>query len=243
MPQLTRRDEAMLEWLAVVRVAGVQALQYALAGFGGGAEPLSQRRAQQWIVRMLQTGLIGRTAPTFHFESIVWLTRDAFGQRPPNLFQGTARHEVAVASASARYIARGYSWARDRRPNGLLDHQADGVARKGDTIELIEVEMTQKARGRYRVICDSHAFRMDHEGVTRVTYLCTPAAGRSVGREADRFLHPLHRSRLITLHAFDVHGRVVGDLEPLWQHSPERGNGQVELAGFDCPSTQQGVRQ
>lgn len=240
--QLTRRDEAMLEWLAVVRVADVHAIRYALAGFAGNPDPVTMRRAQQWILRMLGTGLIGRARPTFRDESIVWVTRDAFGQRPPNLFQQTARHEVAVAAASARYVAQGYGWARDQKPSGLLDHQADGVARKGDVLELIEVEMTQKTRGRYRVICDSHAFRMEHEGVTRVTYLCTPAASRSVAREADRFLHPTHRSRLITLDVFDVHGRVVGDLGPLWEpilQSMPR-SGQVELSGFDRPFDQRG---
>jgi hypothetical protein len=240
--QLTRRDEAMLDWLGIVRVADVHAIRYALAGFAGTSVPVTMRRAQQWILRMLGTGLIDRARPTFRDESIVWATRDAVGLRPPNLYRQTARHEVAVAAASARYIAQGYRWTRDRKPTGLLDHQADGVAVKGDIVELIEVEMTQKTRGRYRVICDSHAFRMEHEGIARVAYLCSQDAARSVSREADRFLLPAHRVRLVSLNIFDVHGRVTGDLEPLWQHPPEPGSGQLELAGFDCPSAQHGVR-
>jgi len=241
--QLTRRDEVMLEWLGVVRVADVHAISYALAGFAGGSVPVTMRRAQQWILRMVSTGLIDRARPTFRDESIIWATRDAVGLRPPNLFRQTARHEVAVAAASARYIAQGYRWTRDRKPTGLLDHQADGVAVKGDIVELIEVEMTQKTRGRYRVICDSHAFRMEHEGIARVAYLCSPDATGPVSREADRFLLPAHRQRLVSLSIFDVHGRVVGDFEPLWRHTPEPGVGQVGLEGFDSPLRESGSRR
>lgn len=87
---------------------------------------------------------------------------DASGDRNsnPNLCRQTARHEVAVAAVSARYIANGYTWARDRVAPSRGEHQADGVATCGGEVELVEVELTPKALYRYPGIFRSHASRL-----------------------------------------------------------------------------------
>ena len=92
---------------------------------------------------MDQVGFIGTTRHGFTTGSIIWPTHDV-GLRPPNLLRQTTRHELTVAAVSARYLAHGYQWQRDRRPEFLLDHQADGVATKDGQVELIEVELTPK---------------------------------------------------------------------------------------------------
>jgi hypothetical protein len=129
--------------------------------------------------------------------------------RPLNLLGQTFRHEVAVASASARYLFNGWSWARDRKASSYHDHQADGVATRGDEAELVEVELTPKAIERYGPICTSHSWRMSHEGVTRVVYLCTADATRMVTREANRHIFRDDRERLITITAFDKRGTWI----------------------------------
>ena len=72
----------------------------------------------------------------------------------------------------------------------LHDHQADGIATRGEETELVEIELTPKAIERYAPICNSHSWRMTREGITRVVYLCTADATRMVkvsleGMEAD----------------------------------------------------------
>lgn len=114
----------------------------------GGSET-----GNQWIAWLVAEGLIQRAQPAFNGRSITWATRQGVGSVAPNLYRQTTRHEVAVASVSARYLARGYTWFPNRRPASLQDHQVDGVAVKGDIVELIEVELTPKSLGRYKVIC------------------------------------------------------------------------------------------
>ncbi|WBM78830.1 hypothetical protein KIV56_09405 [Cryobacterium breve] len=130
----------MVDWLSTVRLAEVDAIRWALGAMSGSADPISTRKAQHWVTRMVEAGLVDRARPTFQGASIVWATHDAVGRQPPNLFRQTTRHEVAVATVSARYLALGYTWQRDRRPVGVFDHQADGVATRGDQVELVEVE-------------------------------------------------------------------------------------------------------
>ncbi|WBM79872.1 hypothetical protein KIV56_17145 [Cryobacterium breve] len=140
MVQVTERDLAMVDWLGTVRLAEVDAIRWALGAMLGSAEPISTRKAQHWIMRMVEAGLVARARPTFQGASIVWATHDAVGRKPPNLFRQTTRHEVAVASVSARYLCLGFTWQRDRRPVGVRDHQADGLATYGGQVELVEVE-------------------------------------------------------------------------------------------------------
>ena len=229
MVQLTSRDEAMLEWLSVVRMADVDAIRWALAGLAGDhtGSPVSRRKAQQWVARLAGVGLVDRARPNFQDGQVVWATHQAIGKSAPNLYRQTARHEVAVAAASARYLARGYTWFRDRRPASTQDHQVDGVAIKGDRIELIEVELTAKTLHRYKTIHTAHATRMTTTGVTRVVYLCTPEAERVVAREADRFIFRTERPRLVTLPVLDARGRWVGDDNAPWDDTAEPASGSV----------------
>ena len=211
MVQLTDRDDAILEWLRVVRMADLDAIRWAMGALGEGDdhEPVTLRNAQRWMHRMHQIGFIGTARPGFPAGSIIWPTHDV-GLRAPNLLRQTTRHELTVATISARYLAAGYQWRRDRRPEYLLDHQGDGVATKDGQIELIEVELTPKTRDRYRVILNSHARRLDTE-IDRIIYYCTPAAARTVAQEADRNLIRDTRPRLLTLPVFDRQGNLAAD--------------------------------
>lgn len=220
MMQLTDRDEAMLEWLGVVRMADMDAIRWALGGLAGAGGPVSVRKAQWWVARLAEHGLVDRARPTFRGGSIVWATSLAVRGPAPDLFRQTTRHEVAVAAVSARYLARGYTWSRDRKPASRLDHQADGMAIKGEIVELVEVELTPKTPARYKLICDSHATRLSRQGVARVAYLCTADAARLVSKQADRFIFRTERPKLHVLSAFDKQGRWVGSEDELWSTEP-----------------------
>jgi hypothetical protein len=211
MVLVTARDEAMLEWLGAVRVADMQSVRFALAAFADANQPVSLRRAQQWVARMKLTELVETSRLTMQDGSVVWASQRATGKRPLNILGQTFRHEVAVASASSRYLFNGWTWARDRQALSFNDHQADGIATRGGETELVEVELTPKAIERYVGICTSHSWRISHEGVTRVVYLCTSDATRMVTREADKLLFRDDRSRLITVTAFDKRGTWMDD--------------------------------
>lgn len=222
MVMVTARDEAMLEWLSVVRVADMESLRFALAAFADANQPVSLRRAQQWVARLRLTELIDSSRLTLQDGSVVWASQRVTGKRPLNLLGQTFRHEVAVASASARYLFNGWSWSRDRQALSFNDHQADGIATRDGETELVEVELTPKASERYAPICNSHAWRMTNEGVTRVVYLCTADATRMVTREADKLLFRGDRQRLLTITAFDKRGRwkdESGHFPEVWESS------------------------
>ena len=233
MVLVTARDEAMLEWLGVVRVADMESLRFALAAFADANQPVSLRRAQQWVARLRPTELIETSRLTLQDGSVVWASPRVTGKRPLNLLGQTFRHEVAVASASARYLFNGWSWSRDRQALSFNDHQADGVATRGSEIELVEVELTPKAIERYAPIFTSHAWRMTKEGVTRVVYLCTADATRMVSREADKLLFRGDRERLLTITAFDKRGRLIdesGRFPEVWESSRVDGGADAVLA-------------
>lgn len=233
--QLTERDEAMLEWLSVVRLADMSALRWALAGLAGSTEgPVSLRKAQQWTARLAEVGLVDRARPTFRDGSIVWATHQAIGKSAPNLFRQTTRHEVAVATVSARYLARGFSWERDRKPAQKNEHQVDGVAIAPDgRRELVEVELTAKVSHRYRMIFQSHTWRMAREGVDKVRYFSDPATARIVTREADNLVFRDDRHRVIVASVFDVRGHWVADDDaPFRDLAPLA----VPLDGLDRPA-------
>jgi hypothetical protein len=214
MVQLTERDSAMLDSLTTVRLADLEAIRWALAGLAGEENPTTLRRVQQWVARLHGVGLLGRAKPAYQAGSVVWPTHMPIGHAP-NLYRQTTRHELAVAAASARFLTRGYQWRRDRKPAGLQDHQADGVAYTADEVVLVEVELTPKTLGRYQLIHRSHAERLSTE-VSRVVYLCTPDAARTVSREADRLIFRDLRPRLVTAATFDVHGRWTGPSDSAW---------------------------
>ena len=213
--QLTARDERIFEWSRVVRIADSEAVRWVLAATDGRGEPVSVRRAQQWIARGVEAGLIERARPIFRDGSVIWLTHAMSGRAAPNLFRATTRHEVAVAALSARFMAAGYAWDRDRQPASTREHAADGIARRGDRVERVEVELTAKTLPRYQSILSGHG-RWLTEGVDRVVYVGTPAAMRAVAREADKWLHPAVRDRLVTVPALDERGHIVGKLDALW---------------------------
>jgi hypothetical protein len=165
---------------------------------------------------MSEMGLVERGRLTYHGNYIAWPSLHATGRPGPNLFRQTTRHELAVAIASARFLGRGYRWTRDRRPASLQDHQADGVALGAEGAELVEVELTPKAIGRYRSIFRSHAERLSAGGVARVVYLCTADAARVVLREADANLFRDLRPRVIAVPTFDVQGSWIGPDDAPW---------------------------
>lgn len=215
--QMTVRDERMLDWLRVVRLADMDAVRWALAGLdedsqstGNDARPVSLRRAQQWVARLVDAGLLDRGRPTFRDGSIIWATFQVTGKARPNLFKQTTRHEVAVASVSARFLAGGAAWRRDRVPPTKAEHMADGVAQRDGVVQLVEVELTAKTLQRYQVILPDHVRRIQG-GIDRVVYLGTPEASRAIDREADKLVHPTLRPRIVILPILDERGRVVDE--------------------------------
>lgn len=221
MVQITRRDDEMLEWLGTVRMADMEAIQWALGALNGFGGPAGRRVAQRWVSRMVDLGLANRERLTYQEGQVVWATHAAVGRTAPNLYRQTTRHELAVAAVSARYLARGYEWFRDRRPQSLQDHQVDGVAVKGNVVELIEVELTAKALRRYKQIHSHHGQRLATGGVSRVVYLCTKDAAKTVAREADRFVFRDQRHQLVALPMFDAKGKWIGNDTDLWDGAPE----------------------
>ena len=216
----------MIDWLKVVRVTDMESIRFALAAFADATRPVSLRRAQQWVARLAELGLVEKERLTLQDGSVIWATQRATGMRPLNLLGQTFRHEVAVASASARYLFNGWSWTRDRKASSYHDHQADGIATRGDETELVEVELTPKAIERYAPIVNSHSWRISREGVTRVVYLCTADATRMVRREAGKLLFRDDKSLLVTITAFDKRGTWIdtsGRFPEVWISTPIDG--------------------
>ncbi len=238
MVQITRRDDEMLQWLGVVRMADMEAIEWALGALNDVGGPAGRRVAQRWVSRMVSLGLADRERLTYQEGQVVWATHAAVGRQAPNLYRQTTRHELAVAAVSARYLARGFEWFRDRRPVSLADHQVDGVAVKGDVVELVEVELTTKKLARYKLIHNHHGQRMATGGVSRVVYLCTKDAARAVSREADKFIFRDQRHRLVTLPVFNEQGRWIGNDTDLWDGAP----GPVESAA-EIPTPQLSDRE
>jgi hypothetical protein len=232
MVLVTARDEQMIEWLKVVRVTDMESIRFALAAFADATRPVSMRRAQQWVARLVELGLVEKERLTLQDGSAIWASQRATGMRPLNLLGQTFRHEVAVASASARYLFNGWSWARDRKASSYHDHQADGIATRGDEVELVEVELTAKAIERYAPIVNSHSWRISREGVTRVVYLCTADATRMVRREADKLLFRDDESLIVTITAFDRRGTWIdasGRFPDVWTSTPNENANPHEI--------------
>ncbi|MHC5797314.1 hypothetical protein ACVXZ4_14265 [Lacisediminihabitans sp. FW035] len=213
---MTERDEAMLDWLSVVRIADMSALRFALAGLAGSSAPVSERRVRQWVARLIEMGLLERERISLKEDSIVWVARRWNGAKRPHLIGQMTRHELTVAAVSARYLTRGFSWERDRKPTSLFEHQTDGVARRGAQVDFVELELTAKTPARYQLIFASHAFRLRESEMARVVYLCTPNAARTVRREAARWMPAEVLPQLVVLEVFDVRGRITTDPRQLW---------------------------
>lgn len=213
MLQLTSRDEAMLDWMNVVRLADVDAIRWALSAYQDDHDgsPVSIRRANHWIARMAELGYLGRARPMYRDRQIVWPTHQASGRSAPRLFRQTLRHEVAVAAVSGRYLASGFSWRRDTLMRSARIHQTDGIAEKGRDVELVEVELTPKTLARYRTILGEHSNRLETEAEARVVYFCSSDVRTVVEREADRWVFREQRPRLSAATTFDREGRWLSD--------------------------------
>jgi len=204
----------MLDWLSIVRLADVEAIRWALAGLKGGCteQPVTIRRANQWIARMAETGLVDRVRPMYRDRQIVWPTRNATGRSAPKLFRQTMRHELAVATVAARYIARGFIWTRD----GDTAHQADGIATRAHEREAVEVELTVKKLARYKTIYGHFGQQLSKGELSRVSYFCTPEVGRLISREADRFVFRDQRPNVVTNSVLTDQGNWIADAEADW---------------------------
>jgi hypothetical protein len=216
------RDEAVLTWFSIVRVANVQSVRWVLGALNGYSSPVSVRRAQSWCSRMETAGMVDRAQLGGAGGSLVWATYAGTGLAKPNLYRQTTRHEVAVAAASARYAAAGYAWQRDEKPAYAGGHQADGVALAPGWVELIEVELTGKRMPRYVQIFQAFRTRFDLREMSQVTYLCNAESARAV-REA---LRSLPNGRAIApqvqiLEVYDQRGLWEGDELPAWMLSAE----------------------
>jgi hypothetical protein len=210
MLQLTSRDEAMLDWMNVVRLADVEAVRWALSAYQNDHDggPVSIRRANYWIARMAELGYLGRVRPMYRDRQIVWPTYKASGRPAPRLFRLTMRHELAVAAIAGRFVAAGYEWARDAMPSSARDHQADGVARLSGAVELVEVELTPKKASRYQSIMERYGLLIEAQTASAVHYLCTAGAAALVSKQADRFVVSAARSHLAVSAIFDEQGRM-----------------------------------
>lgn len=157
---VTARDERVCEWLRIVRVTDVQAIRWLLGVLNESDQPVSTRRAQEWVARMELVGLVQRQNLGGPGGSVVWGTFEATGQSRPNIYRQTTRHEIAVSAVSVRYLAAGFAWRRDERPAHPGGQQADGVAIGLRTSELIEVELTPKRAPRYVSIFSAYRHRL-----------------------------------------------------------------------------------
>jgi hypothetical protein len=210
------RDEQMMEWFSIVRVSNVQTIRWVLGALNGWERPVSARQAQAWCARMQTAGYIDRVNAGGAGGSIVWGTFAGTGKGKPDVFRQTTRHEIAVSSASARYVTAGYAWQADERAQHSWEHQTDGIAIADDWVELIEVELTGKRPIRYQGIFRAFRNRL-HDGASQVTYLCTPDAGRAVRTALDASPEGLSiQSRLQVHDVYDRGGLWREEQLPRW---------------------------
>ncbi|TDS80327.1 hypothetical protein [Amnibacterium kyonggiense] len=214
------RDEQMMTWFQVVRIANVQSVRWVLGALNSQQSPVSVRRAQAWCARLETAGLVGRAQLGGAGGSLVWGTYAGTGVGKPSLYRQTTRHEVAVSAASARYAAAGCAWRRDEKPAFVGGHQADGVALGPGWVELIEVELTPKRLPRYVSIFRAFRRRLDLGEANSITYLCNTESARAV-REALTSI-PIGRTLVdrVSVHeVYDLAGQWISDALPDWLKS------------------------
>lgn len=211
------RDELMMTWFQIVRIANVQSVRWVLGALNGQNGPVSVRRAQSWCARMETAGMVNRAQLGGPGGSLVWATYTGTGMAKPNLYRQTTRHEVAVSAASARYAAAGYAWRRDDKPTHAGGHQADGIALAGDWVELIEVELTAKRMPRYVSILQAFRHRFDLAEMSAVTYLCNAESARAVREALESIPAGRAIAERVTVHeVFDRAGLWHDDEAPDW---------------------------
>jgi hypothetical protein len=211
------RDEQMLTWFSIVRIANVQTVRWVLGALNGWASPVSSRQAQSWCSRMRTAGLIETAQMGGAGGAVVWATYAGVRQAKPDLFRQTTRHEIAVAAASARYAAAGYAWQRDDKAPLTGGHQADGVALATGWEELLEVELTAKRLPRYASIFGVYRRRLEAGECDQITYLCNADAARTVRRALEQLpVGQAIASRIAVHEVFDSAGLWSGDALPNW---------------------------
>ncbi len=179
---VTERDEAMIEWLSLVKITSMQGVRWMLGALNGSDGPVSLRKAQSWCARMEAVEFVERGRVSSVGGALVWPTHAASGRTAPSLLRQTTRHEVAVSVVSARYLTAGWSWDKDRSVGrkGGMDHSADGVAFRGDAQELVEIELTGKRPLRYREIFGAFNWRLANEPITGIRYFCNESSARAL---------------------------------------------------------------
>jgi hypothetical protein len=223
------RDEQMLTWFSIVRIANVQTVRWVLGALNGWSSPVSSRQAQSWCSRMRTAGLIETEQMGGAGGAVVWATYAGVRQAKPDLYRQTTRHEIAVAAASARYAAAGYAWQRDDKAPLTGGHQADGVALGVEWVELLEVELTAKRLPRYASIFGAYRHRLENGDADQITYLCNADAARAIKRALEEV--PAGRaivSRVAVWEVFDSSGLWTGEALPEWLTAAEsRATGLV----------------
>lgn len=217
------RDEQMLTWFSIVRIANVQAVRWVLGALNGWASPVSSRQAQSWCSRMRTAGLIETAQMGGAGGAVVWATYAGVRQAKPDLYRQTTRHEIAVAATSARYAAAGYAWQRDDKAPMTGGHQADGVALGVEWAELVEVELTAKRLPRYASILAAYRNRLEAGEGAQVTYLCTPDAARGVRAALNQLAAGQAIAPQVAVHeVFDQAGLWLEEQLPDWLLSAEQ---------------------
>ncbi|AWF99811.1 hypothetical protein [Clavibacter michiganensis] len=216
MARLTRRDVALFDWFATVRIANMEALRWVLPAAAGRDEPVTVRKAQHWCARMESLELVKREQLFQIGGAVVWPTATWASARQPHLLSQTTRHEVSVSIVAARYLAAGYEWFRDRPAKHKYEHQADGIARHGSTLDAVEVELTAKRQQRYGAIFRAFDVRLQKGEITHVTYFTNVAGGRGIQQALSGSAVPASvRSRLRVVPVFDDRGHWFGDQQPV----------------------------
>lgn len=214
---VTDRDEAMIEWLTLVKITSMQGVRWMLGALNGTEGPVSLRKAQSWCARMEAVQLVERGRVSSVGGALVWPTHAASGRTPPSLLRQTTRHEVAVSVVSARYLAAGWTWDRDRSTAGVgKDHSADGIAFRDGAVELVEVELTGKRPLRYRQIFNAFNWRIANEGIASIRYFCTESAARALRQSLqDPNLGGYGLRNIVSVHGvFDGRGVWESDALP-----------------------------
>ncbi len=95
------RDEQMLTWFSIVRIANVQTVRWVLGALNGWSSPVSSRQAQSWCSRMRTAGLIETAQMGGAGGAVVWATYAGVRPAKPDLYRQTTRHEIAEVPMAA----------------------------------------------------------------------------------------------------------------------------------------------
>lgn len=194
--QVTERDERLLRWLDVVRLADVETVAVML-GADASRGPVGVRVAQVWVERMRSVGLVASERPRYRASQVVWATRAATGRSEPNPYAGTVPHSLEVARQTALLRAQGVTATPDTRRDerGLM---ADAVLTwPNGARQFLEVELSTKTKTRLDEKLLGTAQRWADEGVAGTLYIARRAPAQAVEQAAQRVLAESIRDRLV----------------------------------------------